>query len=87
MLNRSVCIAKEISFDDAGTGAITITLGDTPGIDRQNVCLEEGEFWHNDRLWASRPRTTVCELEDLLELFLCGLETVLVPEPGRCRTV
>ena len=61
MLDRSMCIAKELSFDDAGTGAITITLGDAPGTDGPNGCLEEDEFWHNGRLWASRPCTTVYE--------------------------
>ena len=43
-------MCQGLAFDDAGTGAITITLGDTPGIDGQNACLEEGEFWHNGRL-------------------------------------
>ena len=68
MPDRSVCLVQERAFDDAGTGAITITLGDTPAIHGQKVCSKEGEFWHNDRLWASRRCTTVYELEVLLVL-------------------
>ena len=58
-----MCLVQGRAFDDAGTGAITITLGDTPAIHGQKACLKEGEFWHNDRLWASHPCTTVFELQ------------------------
>jgi len=61
-------MCQGLAFDDAGTGAITIKLGDTPEIHGQNVCLKEGEFWHDNRLWASRPCTTLCELEVFLIL-------------------
>jgi hypothetical protein len=86
MLDRSVCIAQELAFDDAGMGAITITLGDTPGMDGQYVCLEEGRFWHSGRSCPPHLLTAVCELEDLLVLIFSGSETVLVPKPGRCKT-
>ena len=65
MPDRSMCLAERV-FDDAGTGAITITLGDTPAISGQQVCLKEGEFWHDNRLWASHPCTPVCEMKVLL---------------------
>ncbi|KAJ1471548.1 hypothetical protein T484DRAFT_1843661 [Baffinella frigidus] len=44
------CLGQELH--DAGTGAITITLGDTPGIAGQNACLNAGEFWHDGRCVA-----------------------------------
>jgi hypothetical protein len=62
-----MCLAER-AFDDAGTGAITITLGDTAAISRQQVCLTEGEFWHDNRLWASHPCTPVCHLKVLLAM-------------------
>jgi len=55
MLDRSMSL-QGVPFDDAGTGAITVMLGDTPRMDGQNGCLEKCAFWRNGRLWASSLR-------------------------------